>query len=41
MPNDRRKLNMQKFSVKGTVYFKNLKFPDTGDQMKEMRREGQ
>ena len=37
----RRKLNMQKFSVEGTVNFQNLKFPNTADQMKEMRREGQ
>ena len=27
---------MQKFSVEGTVNFQNLKFPNTGDQMKEM-----
>ena len=40
-PDGRHKLNMQKFSVEGTVHFQNLKFPNTGDQMKEMRREGQ
>ena len=32
---------MQKFSVEGTVHFQNLKFPNTGDQMQEMLREGQ
>ena len=37
----RRKLNMQKFSVEGTVHFQNLKFLNAGDQMKEMQREGQ
>ena len=32
---------MQKFSVQVTVHFKNLKFQDTGNQMKEMQKEVQ
>ena len=41
LPDNRQKLNMQKFSVEGTVPYQNLKFLNTGNQMKEMRREGQ
>ena len=37
----RHKLKMQKSSLKGTVHFQNLKLANTGDQMKEMRREVQ
>jgi len=36
-----RKLNMQKSMVQNTVYFKKLKFPKKGDQMKETRQEVQ
>ena len=41
LPDGHRKLNMQKSSVEGTVHFQNLKFPNTGDRMKEMQREVQ
>ena len=34
-------LNIQKSSVEGTVHFQNLIFPNTEDQMREMRREVQ
>ena len=37
----RLNLNIQKSSVQGTVHFQNLKFPNTGDQMREMQREVQ
>ena len=40
-PDGRRKLNMQNFSVEGTVHLQDLKFLNTGDQIKEMRRKGQ
>ena len=34
-------INMQKSSVQVTVHFKNLKFQNTGNQMKEMQKEVQ
>ena len=37
-PGSRRKLNMQKYRVQVTVHFENLKFPNTGNQMKEMHK---
>ena len=36
-----RKLNMKKSSVQVTVDFNNLKFPKTGNLLKEMRKEVQ
>ena len=33
--------NMQKYSMQVTVPFQNLKFPDTGNQIKEMQKEVQ
>ena len=32
---------MQKYSMQVTVPFQNLKFPDTGNQIKEMQKEVQ